>query len=147
MALIIILLGLILILPLACQREAWREYPNSSKKEKIKIGFWNLKFWIKGMFEAPTNYNGLMFVSNVAFAKQVPKYTAVQIIKDNPEVYDRLYKKLLNHEIKITDSPKIAIEIKNIELEIFKVKYSSKSYRRRKIKRTGSLKSTRRRRI
>ncbi|MEY8538289.1 hypothetical protein AALM99_07525 [Lactococcus muris] len=147
MILIIFLLGLFLILPLSCQRDAWKNYPKSSKKEKIKIGFWDLKFWIKGMFETPTNYNGLMFVSNVAFAKQVPKYTAVQIIKKNPEVYERLYKKLLNNEIKITDSSKIAIEIKKLELEIVKEKYSPKSHRRRKRKRTGSFKSIRRRRI
>lgn len=133
MALLIILLGLFLILPLSCQRDAWVNYPNSSKKEKIKIGFWNLKFWIKGMFEAPTNYNRLMFVGNVAFAKQVPKYTAVQIIKANPEVYERLYQKLLNREIKVTDSSKIAHEIKKLELEVSK---NSLRRKRKKSKRT-----------
>ncbi|MCW2280222.1 hypothetical protein [Lactococcus lactis] len=147
MILIIFLLGLFLILPLFCQRDAWKNYPKNSKKEKIKIGFWNLKFVVTGILEAPTNTNRLMFVSNVAFAKQVPKYTAVQIIKKNPEVYERLYKKLLNNEIKITDSSKIAIEIKKLELEIVKEKYGSKSYAIRKRSRAKSFKSIRGRRI
>jgi hypothetical protein len=51
----------------------------------------------------------------------------------------------MNGEIKITESKKIAAEIKKIELEIFKEKYSSKNFVRRK--RKHLFKSARRRRI
>lgn len=130
------------IIPALAQWHAWRAYPNKSVKEKIKIGFWNLKYLSTsfGMVHQ-SNFNMFMFISFLANVKQVPKYTAWQMMKEKPKVYEILWERLKKKNTEVTKNQFIK-ELQQVELELLK---SSSSKKRRKKK--VSVKSTRRRSI
>lgn len=121
----------ILAVPILKQVEAWRDYPHKSRKEKIKIGFWNLRFMgtMFGIVHSP-ECNIYCFVSLLAAVNQVPKYTAFQMLEEKPQVYTMLWRKIEKGEVEITSGQQFAKELQKIELEL--LKHSCPKRRRKK---------------
>lgn len=137
----IFLLVLVLIPLTVLLKDIWKNYPEKSKLEKTKIFFWYFTF----MFRVG-GADGIIFISNVAYAKQVPSYTAVKIVEDNPEIYEVIFQKIRSGELKVEERQSFVSEIKKAEQELLKKKLCSKSFLKRK-KLKKSFKVTRRRRI